>query len=75
MVAELAGRSRRQAVRIQYGGSVTAENAADLVAEPDVDGLLVGGASLEAGTLPRHHPGLRRLLPFLGRSEPARSLT
>jgi triosephosphate isomerase len=35
-------------VRIQYGGSVNAENAADLMAEPDVDGLLVGGASLEA---------------------------
>ena len=36
-------------MRIQYGGSVNGENAADLMAEPDVDGLLVGGASLEAG--------------------------
>jgi triosephosphate isomerase len=33
---------------VQYGGSVNAENAADLMAEPDVDGLLVGGASLQA---------------------------
>lgn len=48
LVAELAGEEAAGAVRIQYGGSVNAENAADLVSEPDVDGLLVGGASLEA---------------------------
>jgi len=35
-------------VRILYGGSVTARNAGDLLAEEDVDGALVGGASLEA---------------------------
>ena len=50
LVGELAGPEAAAAVRIQYGGSVNAENAAELVAEPDVDGLLVGGASLEAGT-------------------------
>src|SRR5207244_13102201 len=33
-------------VRIQYGGSVNADNAAELLALPDVDGALVGGASL-----------------------------
>ncbi|NTV03981.1 triose-phosphate isomerase, partial [bacterium] len=32
---------------IQYGGSVTDENAADLMSCPDVDGALVGGASLK----------------------------
>jgi len=36
------------AVRIQYGGSVTAANAAELLGQPDVDGALVGGASLKA---------------------------
>lgn len=36
------------AVRIQYGGSVTPANAADLGAQPDIDGFLVGGASLKA---------------------------
>ena len=36
------------AVRILYGGSVTSSNAASLIAEPDVDGFLVGGASLDA---------------------------
>jgi triosephosphate isomerase len=36
------------AVRIQYGGSVKADNAATLMAVPDVDGALVGGASLKA---------------------------
>ena len=33
--------------RIQYGGSVTDKNAADLIARPDIDGFLVGGASLK----------------------------
>jgi triosephosphate isomerase (TIM) len=36
------------AIRIQYGGSVTAESAPDLIAGDDVDGFLVGGASLDA---------------------------
>jgi triosephosphate isomerase len=36
-----------QAVRVQYGGSVKPDNAAELLALPDVDGALVGGASLE----------------------------
>lgn len=35
-------------IRIQYGGSVNAENAAALLAQPDIDGALVGGASLKA---------------------------
>ena len=35
-----------EAVRIQYGGSVKAENAADLFSEDDIDGGLIGGASL-----------------------------
>jgi triosephosphate isomerase len=35
-------------VRIQYGGSVKADNAAELMAQPNVDGALVGGASLKA---------------------------
>ena len=36
-------------VRIQYGGSVNDANAAELGAMPDIDGFLVGGASLDAG--------------------------
>ncbi len=48
LVAKVGGDEAAAGVRIQYGGSVNAENAAELVAEPDVDGLLVGGASLEA---------------------------
>jgi triosephosphate isomerase len=35
-------------VRIQYGGSVKPDNAATLMAQPDIDGALVGGASLKA---------------------------
>jgi triosephosphate isomerase len=50
MVAKTAGEAAADAVRIQYGGSVQAENCADLLSEPDVDGLLVGGASLQAAS-------------------------
>jgi len=50
VVAEVAGDEAAGSIRIQYGGSVKADNAAELMAEPDVDGLLVGGASLEAGS-------------------------
>jgi triosephosphate isomerase len=49
LVAKVAGEDASQQVRLQYGGSVNPENAADLMAEPDVDGLLVDGASLDAG--------------------------
>ncbi len=37
-----------EATRIMYGGSVNAKNCADLQAQPDIDGFLVGGASLKA---------------------------
>ncbi len=47
--ADLFGHDAANALRIQYGGSVTAANAADLLAMPDVDGALVGGASLKEG--------------------------
>lgn len=42
------GRAAAEGLRIQYGGSVKAGNVVDLLAGPDVDGALVGGASLEA---------------------------
>lgn len=44
----LFGADVAQAVRIQYGGSVNAKNAAEFFAMPDIDGALVGGASLKA---------------------------
>ncbi len=47
ILRELGG-SAADAVRIQYGGSVKADNAAELMSQPDVDGALVGGASLKA---------------------------
>ncbi len=46
-VAELAGAEAARTVRLQYGGSVKAVNIAELMAEPDIDGVLVGGASLD----------------------------
>jgi len=36
-------------MRVVYGGSVKPQNAAELMAQPDIDGGLIGGASLKAG--------------------------
>jgi triosephosphate isomerase len=47
-VAELTDEATAAAVRIQYGGSVKAANITELMAMPDIDGALVGGASLDA---------------------------
>ena len=47
-VAERYGPKTGEAVRIQYGGSVKPENAYELMAQPSIDGALVGGASLKA---------------------------
>jgi len=46
-IADILGLGRAQTTRILYGGSVKPENAATLMAEPDIDGALVGGASLD----------------------------
>ena len=46
-IAELFGRAAGDRIRIQYGGSVKAGTIAELMAGPDVDGALVGGASLD----------------------------
>ena len=48
LVADLASPAVAARVRIQYGGSVKPDNAAELAAQPDIDGALVGGASLKA---------------------------
>ena len=47
-LAEMFGLASAQAIRILYGGSVTAANAAEFFAQPDIDGALVGGASLKS---------------------------
>ncbi|MDO5094831.1 MAG: triose-phosphate isomerase [Propionibacteriaceae bacterium] len=47
-VAALYDGATAEAIRIQYGGSVKASNVAEIMAQPDVDGALVGGASLKA---------------------------
>ena len=44
----IVGTPRAGAIRILYGGSVTPDNVADLMAQPEIDGALVGGASLKA---------------------------
>jgi triosephosphate isomerase len=50
LLTQVWGESVAQTVRIQYGGSVRPENIAALMAQPDIDGALVGGASLDAMT-------------------------
>jgi triosephosphate isomerase len=48
MIGDCYNDETASAVRIQYGGSVKPSNAADLLSQADVDGALVGGASLKA---------------------------
>jgi triosephosphate isomerase len=47
-LTEIAGDVTAQGVRIQYGGSVTPDNFAAFIGQPEIDGALVGGASLKA---------------------------
>lgn len=49
VLADLYGAEAAQATRIQYGGSVKPANASELFGQPDIDGGLIGGASLKAG--------------------------
>lgn len=62
----LAGAEAASRVRIQYGGSVNGSNIADLVAQPDVDGALVGGASLDADTFSQVVKGAASTVATLG---------
>lgn len=48
VLAELGGDAVAQSIRIQYGGSMKPSNAAKLLAQPDIDGGLIGGAALDA---------------------------
>ncbi|MCL1904349.1 MAG: triose-phosphate isomerase, partial [Oscillospiraceae bacterium] len=48
VIAGLYGKAVADAITIQYGGSMNAKNAAELLAQEDVDGGLIGGASLIA---------------------------
>ena len=47
VLGELSDLSTADRIRIQYGGSVKPENAGELMSQPDIDGALVGGASLD----------------------------
>ncbi len=47
-IAELYDQGKAQDIRILYGGSVNADNAAEFMNQPEIDGALVGGASLKA---------------------------
>jgi triosephosphate isomerase len=60
-LAELKGESWANSVRVLYGGSVKPANADELLAQPDIDGALVGGASLSASDfIPIIDAGARR---------------
>ena len=50
VLTEIFAEDTSKKIRIQYGGSVKPNNMAELIAQPDVDGALVGGASLESGS-------------------------
>jgi triosephosphate isomerase len=53
VLAELYDNALASSIRILYGGSVKPENVNELMAEQDIDGLLVGGASLEVDSFCR----------------------
>ncbi|MGE5049576.1 MAG: triose-phosphate isomerase [Deltaproteobacteria bacterium] len=59
LLREIASAQVAEAVRIQYGGSVKADNARDLLSQPDIDGALVGGASLKADDFAKIVAGAR----------------
>ena len=44
---EMSDEGTAEKIRIQYGGSVKPDNARELLSQPDIDGALVGGASLD----------------------------
>ena len=48
LLRDMAGAERAERIRLQYGGSMKPNNAAGLLAQPDIDGGLIGGAALEA---------------------------
>ena len=48
LLATLSDKKTAQAITIQYGGSVKPDNVTELMSQPDIDGALVGGASLKA---------------------------
>jgi triosephosphate isomerase len=52
-LASLYGEEHAAALRVLYGGSVKADNITELMAGPDVDGALVGGASIDADGFPK----------------------
>jgi triosephosphate isomerase (TIM) len=52
-LSELYGDTVAQAVRIQYGGSVKPDNMVEYMSQPDIDGALVGGASLKVDDFAR----------------------
>jgi len=49
LISKMYNKTIADAMRIQYGGSAKPANTAELMSQPDVDGLLIGGASLKAG--------------------------
>ena len=52
-VQETSGEKASSAIRLQYGGSVKAANISEIMAQPDIDGALVGGASLDPAEFAR----------------------
>jgi triosephosphate isomerase len=68
ILREMADETTAERVRIQYGGSVKPENARELMSQPDIDGALVGGASLDPRSFAQIvKAGTRRITSNRGR--------
>ena len=61
LLAQIYDKDIAQGIRIQYGGSVKPENIEQLIQQPDIDGALVGGASLEADSFTQI---IEKCIPF-----------
>jgi triosephosphate isomerase len=60
VLRDMYGQAKGDLVRIQYGGSVKPDNIRELMAQPDIDGALVGGASLDPGSFAKLLEGARK---------------
>ncbi|HEU4963483.1 MAG TPA: triose-phosphate isomerase [Bacilli bacterium] len=60
VVSDMYGKDKGDLIRIQYGGSVKPDNVVELMYQPDIDGALVGGASLDPGSFAKLLDGARR---------------
>lgn len=64
VIAQLYDEPTAQSVRIQYGGSIKPQNISEIIKQPDIDGALVGGASLDPNAFAQIIKRVERVKPY-----------